>query len=71
VLRLDIAGVETVSTWRHFPAGHDHPNARFGPAEREEIKRRVQAGEGVRALAREKGAAPSTISEIAREREKG
>lgn len=58
-----------MSSWKHFPPGHDHPNARFGPVERKEIKRRVQAGEGVRRLAREKECEPSTISRIAKEKE--
>lgn len=58
-----------MNDWRHFPPGADHPNARFSPSEREEIKRRVQSGEGVRQLAREKGCEPSTISRIVKEKE--
>ncbi|HEV8177411.1 MAG TPA: helix-turn-helix domain-containing protein [Gemmatimonadales bacterium] len=54
--------------WRHFEKGAENPNARFNPEEREEIKQRVARGEGVRQIAREKGAAPSTISRIAKEK---
>jgi len=58
-----------MNEWRHFPSGSDHPNARFSPQERAEIKRRVLSGEGVRQLAREKGCEPSTISRIVKEKE--
>lgn len=58
-----------MNEWRHFPPGADHPNARFSAQEREEIRRRFTAGEGIRQLAREKGCEPSTISRIVKEKE--